>query len=134
MIVGTEWMVDASGCRDEALRDVAQLRAIFQRVIADLDLQVIGDVAWHKFPPPGGVTGLALLTESHLTCHTYPEFGVATFNLYCCRSRPGWPWAERLREMLGARSVSVRAIERRTHAELDKTPDSPAQANVGGIA
>ena len=63
--------------------------------------------------PPGGVTGLALLSESHLACHTYPEFGVATFNLYCCRARPRWNWEAVLAEMLGATSVTVRVLERR---------------------
>ena len=53
-----------------------------------------------------------MLTESHLACHTYPEFGVATFNLYCCRERATWPWEERLREMLGANGVRVRCLAR----------------------
>jgi S-adenosylmethionine decarboxylase len=128
MIVGTEWMIDAAGCSDEALRDVEQLRAVFQRIIAELHLQVVGEMAWQKFPPPGGVTGIALLTESHLTTHTYPEFGVATFNLYCCRTRPSWPWADRLREMLGAQEVRVQVIERRAPAADEQ------QATAGGIS
>lgn len=112
MIVGTEWLIDASGCRAATLRDSAALRGLFDRIIAELDLQVLGEQMWHQFPPPGGITGLALLTESHLACHTYPEFQTATFNLYCCRERPEWPWAARLKEMLGAESVSVRVIHR----------------------
>jgi S-adenosylmethionine decarboxylase len=112
MIVGTEWLIDAAGCRIEALRDVVLLQTIFARVVADLKLQIVGEARWHKFPPPGGVTGLALLSESHLACHTYPEYGLATINLYCCRSRPEWPWAKTLREVLGAQEVSVRAVQR----------------------
>jgi S-adenosylmethionine decarboxylase len=112
MIVGKEWIIDASGCRAEYLRDVNRLRDVFCKVIDELGLQVVGEQLWRQFPPPGGVTGLALLTESHLTCHTYPEFFSATFNLYCCRVRPEWPWYERLQEMLGARDVSVRAVDR----------------------
>ena len=122
MIVGTEWLVDARGCRVEALRDVAVLRMIFARVIDDLNLQVVGEMRWHKFPPPGGVTGFALLSESHLACHTYPEHGLATINLYCCRSRPEWSWAETLREALGAQDVRVRAIQRR--AAIDNGIDN----------
>lgn len=112
MIVGKEWIVDAAGCREDYLRDLERLRAVFGRIIAELELQVVGEPLWHQFPFPGGVTGLALLTESHLTCHTYPEFQVATFNLYCCRTRPDWPWADRLREMLCAADVSIRIVER----------------------
>jgi S-adenosylmethionine decarboxylase len=116
LTVGTEWLIEASGCDAEALRDVARLRGVFARAIEELDLRVLGEQHWHKFPGEGGATGLAMLTESHLACHTYPEFRVATFNLYCCRERPAWPWAERLGEMLGATTVSVRSVSRETGA------------------
>jgi len=112
LTVGTEWLVEASGCDAEALRDVERLRALFSRAVEELGLRVVGEPVWHKFPGAGGVTGLALLSESHLACHTYPEFGFATFNLYCCRERPRWPWDERLRELIGARAVSVRRFSR----------------------
>ena len=112
MTLGTEWLIDASGCDADALADVDRLRAVFARVIDDLDLNVVGEIAWAKFSEPGGVSGLALLSESHLTCHTYPEFGAATFNLYCCRKRTAWPWEQRLGELLGANVVSVAVVER----------------------
>jgi S-adenosylmethionine decarboxylase len=112
MPVGQEWVVDAVGCSPERLRDLTTLQQICHYIITDLDLHVIGTSIWHQFPPPGGITGIFLLTESHLTCHTYPETGVATFNLYCCRPRPEWPWAERLTIALAARQVSIRTLTR----------------------
>lgn len=111
--VGVEWLVDASGCRPAALRDLAGVRSLCERLLRELELQVVGTGHWHQFPPPGGVTGLYLLTESHLACHTYPEHGIATFNLYCCRRRQPWAWADRLREALGAERVAVRCVSRR---------------------
>jgi len=112
MTLGTEWLIDASGCDADALADIEHLRAVFNRVISDLELHVVGEIAWAKFETPGGVSGLALLSESHLTCHTYPEFRAATFNLYCCRERTAWPWEARLQEMLGANEVSVKVVAR----------------------
>jgi S-adenosylmethionine decarboxylase len=112
MVVGTEWLIDASGCEPEALRDPSRLRALCERVLRELELRLVGEGVWHQFAPPGGLTGLYLLTESHLACHTYPEHGVATFNLHCCRSRPCWGWEAALRQALGATAVRVRAIER----------------------
>jgi S-adenosylmethionine decarboxylase len=112
MIVGTEWLIDACGCRPDTLRDADALRHMFDCIIGDLNLQVVGEQMWHSFPTPGGVTGFALLTESHLACHTYPEYRTATINLYCCRERAEWPLAERLAEMLGALSVTVRISHR----------------------
>jgi S-adenosylmethionine decarboxylase len=121
LTVGTEWLIEAAGCDPEALRDVSRLRGVFARAVRELGLSVVGRPQWHKFPGEGGVTGLALLSESHLACHTYPEFGLATFNLYCCRERPAWAWAERLKEMLGAHAVEVRSVRRA--APLSLTPD-----------
>ena len=112
MTLGTEWLIEASGCDSAALSDLDRLRAVFNRVIRDLELNVLGEIAWHQFDHPGGVSGLALLSESHLTCHTYPEFRAATFNLYCCRERASWTWETTLKEMLGATEVMVRVFER----------------------
>ena len=118
MIVGTEWLIEATGCEAERLRDEARLRSVFDSVIGDLGLKAI-DSIWHKFPGEGGVTGLVALTESHLACHTYPEHGTATFNLYCCRTRPEWDWEGKLAEALAASTVSVIKIERGGSLEKD---------------
>jgi len=112
MIVGFEWLIDAIDCDENALREVETLRGCFARIIADLRLKTIGEGIWHKFDGEGGVTGLVMLTESHLACHTYPEHKTATFNLYCCRERPEWNWTENLKTMLGAKEVIIERLER----------------------
>lgn len=111
MIVGTEWLIEAAGCNADSLRDESALRALFDRIMDDLGLKSVGAV-WYKFPGEGGVTGLVALTESHLACHTYPEHGTATFNLYCCRTRPEWDWSANLKQALSACDVKVHRIER----------------------
>ena len=112
MNVGAEWIVDALGCSPKSLRDLPTLQGVCEQIIHDLNLHVVGAASWHQFPEPGGLTGLFLLTESHLACHTYPESGIATFNLYCCKARPEWPWQEQLSEVLGAMTVQVRSVNR----------------------
>jgi S-adenosylmethionine decarboxylase len=121
MIVGTEWLIEATGCDAASLRSEADVRCVLDAVIADLGLISIGTI-WHKFEGEGGVTGMVALTESHLTCHTYPEHGTATFNLYCCRTRPEWDWEAELITRLGAREVRVVRIDR----------GRPNASNAGG--
>ncbi len=115
MIVGTEWLIEAFECDALKLRDVSALQTVFARIIADLGLKSVGAGAWHKFGGEGGVTGLTMLTESHLACHTYPEYETATFNLYCCKSRPEWNWEANLIEMLDANQVKITKVERGTN-------------------
>jgi S-adenosylmethionine decarboxylase len=117
MNVGTEWLVDAECCSAELLRDIDAVRSVCEEVITELGLRVVGEPMWHQFPQAGGVTGLYLLTESHLACHTFPETGLATFNLYCCRPRPPFAWEERLRALLGAGRVIVRTAARGAEAD-----------------
>ncbi len=38
----------------------------------------------HKFTPSGGVTGVALLAESHISIHTWPEHSYAAIDVFMC--------------------------------------------------
>jgi S-adenosylmethionine decarboxylase len=109
---GVEWIVEAFGCRPEALRSEASLRALFDRAVVELRLRPVAPAAFHLFPPPGGITGVLLLSESHLTCHTFPERGYAALNLYCCRLRQRWDFDLRCRELLGAERTQVIEVRR----------------------
>lgn len=104
--------MDASGCPSAVLRSVPALEGLFARIIEELALHPVRPPLWHVFPGEAGLSGIVVLSESHLACHTFPEHGYAAFSLYCCRPRPAWPWAGRLAELLGARTVIVRAISR----------------------
>jgi S-adenosylmethionine decarboxylase len=136
MIVGTEWLIEAAGCDAGLLRDENVLRGLLDQVMSDLKLTSVGSV-WHKFPGEGGVTGLIALTESHLACHTYPEHGTATFNLYCCRTRPEWNWERELKKLLGASAVTIQTINR-GNAHNEATQQSafrdPQSRSAGGDA
>lgn len=81
-------------------------------MIVELGLKIVGAPQWHTFPAPGGVTGLALLSESHLAIHTFPEHRFAALNLYSCRERPQPDFVPLLRRHLGAGEVTVREVVR----------------------
>lgn len=49
------------------------------------DLQKLGEV-YHDFEP-GGFTGIICLSESHLSVHTWPEFGKVNLDIYLSNFR-----------------------------------------------
>lgn len=62
------------------LTDAAACEAFFNAQISRFRLVKVGDV-YHTFPN-GSFTAVVGLTESHLSIHTWPEFGQATFDVF----------------------------------------------------
>ena len=109
---GVEWIVEAHGCDPAALANQERLERLFASIVAAMDLHTLGKASWHQFPNTGGITGVSLLTESHLACHTFPEFGSACLNVFCCRPRPAADLEPLLQRELNATRVTIRQVER----------------------
>jgi S-adenosylmethionine decarboxylase len=125
-MLGCEWIIDAYGCDPQRLRELAVMVHLCDTIVEELDLTVVGKPIWHQFPGQAGVTGMYLLSESHLACHTYPEVGVATLNLYCCHRIQEQPWAELLRRQLRASHCEIVCIPRGQHAQAGSSEQSLA--------
>jgi len=108
---GCEWIIEAHDCDSAALADGDALRSLFTRLIEGMNLHPAAEAQWHHFDG-GGITGLALLEESHIACHTFPEYGSLCLNVFCCRPRPDWNFEADLRREFGARAVEVRKLDR----------------------
>jgi S-adenosylmethionine decarboxylase len=111
-MTGIEWLIEVFGCPEARLRDPSILAGLFESVIDRMDLKPVGTAVWHSFPDTGGVTGIWLLQESHLTIHTFPEYHSACINVFCCSPRQSLDWRSTLSSMLGATETQVREYQR----------------------
>ena len=61
----------------------------------------------HRFSPSGGLSGVAVLAESHISVHTWPENGFAAFDIFMCgNTRPELAMKE-LKQTFAPETVSV---------------------------
>ncbi|OMP67477.1 adenosylmethionine decarboxylase [Domibacillus epiphyticus] len=70
------------GCNFDKLNDME----VIERIFVDAALKSgaeIREVAFHKFAPQG-VSGVVIISESHLTIHSFPEHGYASIDVYTC--------------------------------------------------
>jgi S-adenosylmethionine decarboxylase len=109
---GLEWIVEAHGCNPSALADQRSLETLFSALVGELDLHPLGKTKWHQFPHTGGITGVSLLAESHIACHTFPEYGSLCLNIFCCRPRAAADFESLLKQHLGAAHVAIRSVDR----------------------
>ena len=82
---GLHLSVDLRGCApaQAAMVDPQALRSLCLAAVQSAGLQAVGEL-FHRFPAPGGVTGVVLLAESHVAVHTWPELGAVTVDVYVC--------------------------------------------------
>ncbi|MBS4173783.1 adenosylmethionine decarboxylase [Bacillus sp. FJAT-49736] len=88
------------GCDFEKLNNME----FIERTFVDAALKSgaeIREVAFHKFAPQG-VSGVVIISESHLTIHSFPEHGYASIDVYTCGNLDPNIAANYIAESLGA--------------------------------
>lgn len=83
--MGRHIIAELWDCNPEKLNDMEYV----ERLFVDAALQAgaeVREVAFHKFAPHG-VSGVVIISESHLTIHSFPEHGYASVDVFTCGDR-----------------------------------------------
>jgi len=78
---GRHLIVDLWQARD--IDDIEHVRATMRRATAAAGATLL-HTHFHHFTPNGGVTGVAMLAESHISIHSWPERGYAALDVFMC--------------------------------------------------
>jgi S-adenosylmethionine decarboxylase len=80
---GSHLVVEFCECRNaELLDDVQQIEQVLQEGLKAVGFTLV-TLSSHKFTPIG-VTSFAIISESHVAIHTYPETGHASIDIFHC--------------------------------------------------
>jgi len=123
--IGRHIILEMWGCQNLNSVDTAE-RALREMVSA-LDVNLL-DLKVYPFSPVG-ITGMAIVSESHLVIHTWPEYGYAAVDVFTCGA-PRDPEAAVavLRRLFTPDRIGVMEINRGQLDLPDRTLDAPEPA------
>ena len=109
--LGRHILVEAFDCDSNSLNDTQLLRTMLLYAAKEANMTVCGEV-FHKFSPHG-VTGVVVVKESHISIHTWPEYGYASIDIFTCGnySNP-WKAYQYIVETLKPKRIQVIELKR----------------------
>lgn len=80
--LGVHVLLELNECRTELLMDVASVREKLIEAVRKGGGTIVGDY-FQQFEPYG-VSGMIVISESHVSIHTWPEYGYAAVDVFTC--------------------------------------------------
>lgn len=109
VFAGRHLIVDLWGA--QALDDVEGVEAALIRAAEEAGATVLG-ADFHHFQPNGGVTGVVVLAESHISIHTWPEASFAAVDVFMCGDAEPQRTVPVLRAAFSPERLSVQELRR----------------------
>ncbi len=114
---GTHVMADLYGVPFETLNEQSIIAGVLENAIPKGGATLLG-IQLKKFDPHG-VTALALLSESHVSIHTYPEKGSAFLDVFTCGDCDPDAIAREIANELGAEVKDLTRVDRGDQASVE---------------
>ena len=128
-MVGKHCILELYDCDPAKLNDEAFLRTTITNAAKRAGATLLNLIT-HRFEPQG-VTGLALLAESHISIHTWPENGYAAVDVFTCGDHTMPEQACRvMRDELRAGRHALRSFLRETPASVGHEPRTPTSLSL----
>ena len=115
-VLGLHLLLELKECNPELLDNLEYTREALLQTAHELGATVVGE-SFHHFNPQG-VTGILSIAESHISIHTWPEYGYAAADIFTCGSsfRPSEA-ADILIEQFESRNPELTEVRRGLFAE-----------------
>ena len=104
-VPGNHGLLDLYGCDEAILKDEGRLKTVLTAAAQAAEATILTE-HFHIFGGAGGVTGVLLLAESHISIHTWPEHHFAAIDAFIC----GGMKLEKVKEILCRELAAERAV------------------------
>ena len=111
-------LVDLYGCDPDALNDAERVASVARDIVHRVGSSIVEELV-HQFDPIG-VTYIAVITTSHISIHTWPEFGYVALDVFSCAEDVPEAIVMAAVRAFGASERRVRSAER----TVGRTPNA----------
>ncbi|MGY6632291.1 MAG: adenosylmethionine decarboxylase [Alkalilacustris sp.] len=108
VFAGTHLIIEV--VNGHGLDDEARIARAFRDCVDECGATLL-HIHTHKFSPQG-VSGVAVLAESHISVHTWPEIGYGAFDVFMCGDANPWAAVDVLKQAFATSDVRVRELLR----------------------
>ena len=109
--LGRHILAEIYGCDARILNDEDFIKKVMVNSALKAGAEV-REAIFHKFSPQG-VSGVVIISESHLTVHTWPELGYAAVDVFACGNRVNpWDACNYMTEKFNAKNMTATEVKR----------------------
>lgn len=80
--LGAHLLVELKDCNPAILKSLDEVRDALVSAAIEAKATIV-DISFHEFNP-FGISGMVVIAESHLSIHTWPEYGYAAVDIFTC--------------------------------------------------
>ncbi|HWP34390.1 MAG TPA: adenosylmethionine decarboxylase [Thermodesulfobacteriota bacterium] len=80
--LGTHLLLELRDCNPDTIGDLELVKSALVSAATEAKATIV-DVSFHQFNP-FGISGVVIIAESHLSIHTWPEYGYAAVDIFTC--------------------------------------------------
>lgn len=109
--MATQMVIDLYGCDADILNDEEKIQSIARETVQSIGAEIIEECV-RRFEPIG-ITYFAIISTSHFSVHTWPEYRYAAIDVFSCKEPVAQTLSEELKKSFDASDVRTHTIERR---------------------
>lgn len=123
--LGRHILAEFAECNKQLLNDTDAIRTILTEAARQSGATIV-ETVFHEYNPHG-LSGVIVIAESHISIHTWPEYGYASVDFFTCGERVDpWKGCQYLEEKLECKSLYTREFDRGIPSDHDEViPHKP---------
>ena len=107
--MAVQLIADLYGCND-IVDDIEEIKKAAHTAIEYVGANIVEECV-NKFEPIG-VTYFAVISTSHFSIHTWPEYGYVAIDIFSCSDEVVDGISQKLKELFGAKEIVLRSVIR----------------------